>query len=320
MRALEEAGASAFLVSRADRNPRRLMVQSGNSAFELWAYIWTITHGGYPRSPDEYRIQMTGVTPPLQLNPSGLTVLIGYEPNSGTFAGFDILKHLTFRPGSSSIQILRSKLLAAQQDGFSFAAKDNDEIAVGIKSDQLLAYVMNAQALHEQGADAATVGVLSKVVAFHPIPESEIQQLPTERQLVVGQVRRLTRDADFRRKVTLAYDRRCAVTRYQLRLVDAAHILPVGAPGSNDEVQNGLCLSPTIHRAYDRGLIYLDEELVVRINPAQEAELARMHLDGGITEFKRKLGTKIHLPADRRQWSDLGMIRRANTFRKIAAQ
>ena len=30
----------------------------------------------------------------------------------------------------------------------------------------------------------------------------------------------------------LAYDQRCAVTRIQLRLVDAAHILPVGAEGS----------------------------------------------------------------------------------------
>lgn len=45
----------------------------------------------------------------------------------------------------------------------------------------------------------------------------------------------------------------------QLRLIDAAHILPVGAKDSNDEVNNGLCLALTYYRAYDRCLIYLDE-------------------------------------------------------------
>jgi putative restriction endonuclease len=55
-----------------------------------------------------------------------------------------------------------------------------------------------------------------------------------------------------------AYGNRCAVTRVQLRLVDAAHILPVGTTGSADHVRNGIALSPTYHRAFDAGLIYLD--------------------------------------------------------------
>jgi len=57
-----------------------------------------------------------------------------------------------------------------------------------------------------------------------------------------------------------AFMPRCAVTRIQLRLVEAAHILPVGAPGSIDHVCNGLALSPTFHRAFDDALIYLDKK------------------------------------------------------------
>ena len=45
-----------------------------------------------------------------------------------------------------------------------------------------------------------------------------------------------------------------------LDLVDAAHILPVGAPESIDDIRNGIAIAPTYHRAYDNGLIYLDED------------------------------------------------------------
>ena len=176
---------------------------------------------------------------------------------------------------------------------------------------------MNAQLLHQQGSDAATVDLLAKVVSLQPVTPIEIEQLPAERRRVVSQVSRLTRDADFRRKVTRAYKQRCAVTRMQLRLLDAAHIFPVGAEGSNDEVNNGICLSPTFHRAYDRGLIYLDEDLVMKINAKQARELARLDLDGGIADFKRYLGTRIHLPAKHSQWPDVGLIKAANESRRI---
>jgi len=128
---------------------------------------------------------------------------------------------------------------------------------------------------------------------------------------------RLARDSDFRRKVTIAYDHRCAVTGLQLKLVDAAHIVPVGAEGSCDDVTNGLCLSPTYHRAYDRGLIVLDENYEMHLNRRKERELVRLGLAGGLTEFKSALGRQIILPADRRQWPSLESIRNANLYRQV---
>ncbi len=96
----------------------------------------------------------------------------------------------------------------------------------------------------------------------------------------------------------------------------AAHILPVGAPDSSDHVTNGLALSPTYHRAYDNGLIYLDDTYRMRINPTRVTELSGLRLDGGIEKFKEPLG-KILLPPDRAQWPKPDFIRRANTFRLI---
>jgi putative restriction endonuclease len=317
--ALEESGvAAAVLISGSQRHPRRFFVQLDSNSFELWVYIWTVTHGGGSARPkDEYRIQLTGVTAPLPLNANGPTVLIGYEPNLQCFAGFDLRKHRRFSSYSPSIQIPITALQAALQNGFSFVKKGNDEIAIGFRPDQFLAYALHAPQLHSEGAAPKTVELLSKAAALEPISRAELTRLPKERQLVIITVAKLSRDSAFRRKVKVAYDRRCAVTRMQLRLVDAAHILPVGAKGSHDEVSNGLCLTPTYHRAYDRSLIYLDEDLVMRINTAREGELGRLGLDGGLKDLKAYLNRKIHLPSDRNQWPEVSLIRKANEFRRI---
>ena len=205
----------------------------------------------------------------------------------------------------------------ALQDGFSFITKGNEEIAIGFRPDQFLAYALNSELLHAQGTDLPTVNLLSRAASLQEITQDEIEQIPAERQRVVQTLSRLSRDTSFRRKVTTAYEYRCAVTRMQLRLIDAAHILPVGIEGSNDEVANGLSLSPTYYRAYDRGLIYLDEDFVMRINREKEQELIHVGLAGGLQDFKQYLDRRIHLPLDLSQRPNIEFIRAANHFRGI---
>jgi putative restriction endonuclease len=206
-------------------------------------------------------------------------------------------------------------LRGALRDGLAFVRKGNDEIVVAFRPDQILSYSLNADELHAHGTDASVSDLLTRAARFEPIPDAAVQSLTIERQRIVATVSRLSRDADFRRKVVIAYDRRCAVTGLQLKLVDAAHILPVGAAGSSDDVKNGLCLSPTYHRAYDRGLIVLHENYEMRINQRKERELARLGLVGGLADFKAPLGRQIILPADRRQWPSVEYIRSANAYR-----
>ena len=47
--------------------------------------------------------------------------------------------------------------------------------------------------------------------------------------------------------------------------------------GHIDDVRNGIALSPTYHRAFDFGLIYVDQEYVMRINPQKEAQIQLMY-------------------------------------------
>ena len=180
-----------------------------------------------------------------------------------------------------------------------------------------MSYVYHSEGMHRYGKYASTFELLSKASALEDIPAVDVEQLGEERRLVVQTVSRLSRKANFRQQVLNAYGHRCAVTRMQLRLVDAAHILPVGAPHSIDDVRNGLALSPTCHRAFDNGLIFLDDRYVMRLNPDKEHFLRELNLIGGLQDFKANLG-KILLPPDQMQWPNHEMIRKANRHRQIS--
>lgn len=306
--AFQDSGASGILVSPPRQHPRRFIVETEAGGIEVWVYAWTLTRGGRPSLPDEYRIQMTTVSSPLPLNPKGYTLLLGYEPNLRMFGGFDLKRHCKFTTGSPSVQIDINSIHKALTDGIAFDRKSNQEIAVAIRPDQMLNYMANAEDLHRLGKNAAMYSLLARASALESITKREIQKLTPKRQRIISTVERWARSASFRQQVLCAYDNRCCLTRMQLRLVDAAHILPVQAEETTDDVRNGIALSPTYHRAFDGGLIYLDDDYAMQINPEKEIQLVTLRLNGGIEDFKRYLGKRIHLPPDKRQWPDISMI------------
>jgi putative restriction endonuclease len=214
------------------------------------------------------------------------------------------------------VQIDRNELAQAEIEGIIFQRKSNDEIAIGFRPDMFMAYATNAQALHRYGRDARMLRLLNEATQTPP-QTLQLDYLAADRQRVVREVSRLTRAADFRQRVLFAYGNRCAITRVQLRLIDAAHILPVGAARSSDSVTNGLCLSPTYHRAFDAGLIYLDEDFRMQINLSRLAILQAANLAGGLDTFRARLGERIFLPPDPQQRPGADFIRRANRFRQI---
>ncbi|MBI1181510.1 MAG: HNH endonuclease [Alphaproteobacteria bacterium] len=313
----QQSGASAYFVSEMNQGqPRKFVADFLGGSFSAWIYIWTLTHGGRQTLPDEFRIQMTSVASPLALNPSGHTALLGYYPDLQMFAGFDLAKHRIFTTGSPSIQIDINTLHQALQTGLSFHTKTNDEIAVGVRPDQLVNYIVSAEVLHRYGAGADITALLNRAAdPTKTLPS--IDQLGAERQKIVTEVSRYSRNANFRKAVLNAYDNRCAVTRAQMKLVEAAHILPVPAEGSSDHVSNGIALSPTLHRAYDNCLIFLDPDLVMRLNAQRAKQLVSEGLDAGLDTFRALLDRPIHLPQDRKQRPRREFIERANHYRRI---
>lgn len=313
----QSGGAGYFIADEARTHPRQFIVEHSGNGFSAWVYAWNLTHGGRATLPDEYRIQMTSVDSPLALNPDGYTVLMGYHSDLRMFAGFDLDTHRTFTAGSPSVQIDIGALHQALQTGLSFHRKSNDEIAVGVRPDQLVNYIISSDLLHRYGVEAKVRALLEQAADPAQQVDVAIEELSTERQQIISEVTRYSRNANFRKAVLNAYDNRCAVTRTQMRLVDAAHILPIPAEGSSDHVSNGISLSPTMHRAYDNCLVYLDHDLVMRMNEERAAQLINDSLDAGLADFRRLLDKPIHLPIDVAQRPRREFIDRANAYRRI---
>lgn len=87
----------------------------------------------------------------------------------------------------------------------------------------------------------------------------------------VSSLPRSKRDPEFRIKVLRAYERRCAVCGYDLRLGDhslaleAAHIRWRQAQGP-DLVDNGLALCVLHHKLFDRGAFTVDEQYRILVS------------------------------------------------------
>jgi len=68
----------------------------------------------------------------------------------------------------------------------------------------------------------------------------------------------LIRSASFRKDVLEAYDGFCALCGLDSGLVQGAHVYPASAPGSKDEVWNGVALCSNHHVAFDKHLIWVN--------------------------------------------------------------
>jgi putative restriction endonuclease len=86
---------------------------------------------------------------------------------------------------------------------------------------------------------------------------------------VTNRVSRIAREKSFQKLVLKNYDTSCAITGRRLfdsmgsNGIDAAHIVPLAAKGTND-VRNGLALSKELHWAFDKGLFgFRNRTLVV---------------------------------------------------------
>lgn len=92
--------------------------------------------------------------------------------------------------------------------------------------------------------------------------ESQKAVLFSERKASISSVERKVRNVAFRSRLIEIYEGRCAISGRSLQKptggsgLDAAHIIPVEAGGSDDP-RNGLLLSKDVHWAFDSGLIYI---------------------------------------------------------------
>lgn len=99
--------------------------------------------------------------------------------------------------------------------------------------------------------------------------DDEVSTAPTVGEDVLAQ-RKTRRGQDlFRAAVLSAYQGRCCITGLSdSRLLNASHIVPWRSdPANRLNPRNGLCLSALHDRAFDRGLITLDDDYRLLLSP-----------------------------------------------------
>ncbi|MEZ0611220.1 HNH endonuclease [Fibrella sp. WM1] len=145
---------------------------------------------------------------------------------------------------------------------------------------------------------------------------TRLKDLKTRLDPETYQIEVFARDTVFRREVVRLYDDTCCVTGvrvaapYSFSMVDACHIVPF-ARTFNNHPTNGIALCPNLHRAFDKGVISVDDRYRVVVSGTF------VENESSPYSLKALAGTLLELPTDKRYWPDREAFawHRAHVFR-----
>lgn len=132
---------------------------------------------------------------------------------------------------------------------------------------------------------------------------NQISQMPKELKDEIL----ILRSTIFRKAILEVYDNQCSVSGLKVEdasrrsLVDACHIIPFSEK-YNDSIKNGIALSPTFHRAFDRGILSISDNYRILIHRG----LKDFNPESGIRKFDNK---QIILPDNELYWPSLSNLK-----------
>ena len=123
------------------------------------------------------------------------------------------------------------------------------------------------------------------------------------------------RGGAFKREIPKIYNNTCCISGLRIdatinvSMIDACHIIPF-AESYNDTITNGIALCPNLHRAFDRGLIGIDENYRVTVSNLFIEDKSKY----GIKAFD---GMNIILPINKTHYPNIENLtwHQKNTFR-----
>lgn len=117
----------------------------------------------------------------------------------------------------------------------------------------------------------------------------------------IRQVKVRTNQGAFRDMVLETYQNRCCITGLDIpQLCIASHIIPWSdCKETRMDVRNGLCLSATYDKAFDKHLISLDEDYSLLVSPAIRDHYRNDHARD---LFEKREGQVISMPKNADRW------------------
>lgn len=128
------------------------------------------------------------------------------------------------------------------------------------------------------------------------VADIDTRDLPVEGIEREATVRVRVNQSFFRRRIISAYEFRCCVTGIAVpELLVASHIVPWAKDIANRlNPRNGLCLNALHDRAFDRGLMWVDEDFVIQFE--ERFHLMASESDKGLEWLMSFAGKQLRLP------------------------
>lgn len=267
---------------------------------------------------DECRIQINKAESFLKpIISNELVFFFGYSDDYGTFTAWDptLLRKRVNEKQTISVYSRFSIQEKASKQGIALYEDNNKQKIVSFLPEYIGLYLENYAVIHKSSESTLLDLIKQSDNLNETNKEGKEVSIGQEKFILTKQ--RQTRDPNFRKKVYKAYEYRCAFTGIQLGLVEAAHIIPHSHEYGNDEIQNGICLSPLHHKAFDAGIVYIDEKYSIKINKDKIEYLEKIGKDGGLKKFCDLQYEKISLPKFEKYYPSIDYIKKANKIRGI---
>ncbi len=270
-------------------------------------------------NPDECRIQISRSTNFNEaLNSRHTVVVLGYFADENVFTAWNpyLLRDRFNQRQTISVYSRFSVQHDANNEKIASYRDNNGQSIISFKPDYLGLYLENIENIHLLNDQE-----LKELVEHSDNSNFEDFEgsVTVDREEFTITHTRYRRDARFKHLVYDAYGHRCAMCGIQLELIEAAHIVPHSHEHGTDEVNNGMTLCVLHHKAYDRSLIYFDEDFIIRINERKMEYLEKVGKDSGFRKFQGLNFERIQLPDNHTMRPNPSNIRIANSIRGIAS-
>lgn len=266
---------------------------------------------------DECRIQISKTENFNEaLNSQHNVIVLGYFADEKVFTAWNpyVLKDRFNHRQTVSVYSRFSVQRKAALDMIASYRDNNGQSVISFRPDYLGLYLENLSKIH----------MLSDAEFLELVQESDNSntddytgEITLDREKFTITHTRYIRDPRFKDNVNNAYGHKCAICGIQLELVEAAHIVPHSHEFGTDEVNNGITLCSLHHKAYDRSLIYFDDEFNILINERKMEYLEKVGKDSGFRKFNSLSFDKIRLPINHILQPNKSNIALANSIRGI---
>jgi HNH endonuclease len=224
----------------------------------LRLYVAPVTGSNRDRDDVERRFQNPGSSRPIEEEPGTMSVLVGLWDKDAAIEvprPLLVVAEASRRVGRLTRYSVFAKLesmTSAEGSGWTQSFSSDGEQITYIFP-QYLAAELEARRLNI-GLDQESIALASSASGI----------LEAADENTVARARRavevLVRDGRFKGRVCTQYDHKCAMCGLNFGLIEAAHIYPASAPGSTDEVWNGVALCRNHHAAFDAHLVWVDPQ------------------------------------------------------------